>query len=162
MLLCLLKSPYAWTTLWIENASTERWSSDAPDARGSKTSPSSTGKWCAWTTRRTTSSSIDGWRETWGKLLSPDFSFLFTWLYSVFGLISFHVPLLAFSCSSFACDIYIFFWVCDWFLLSCARLGYVILYWCLFEGVSRVCLWVLSTMSLRGSLLLLSSWLSRI
>ena len=41
--------------------------------------------------------------------MSPDYSFLFTWLYSVFGLISFHVPLLAFSCSSFACDIYIFF-----------------------------------------------------
>ena len=41
--------------------------------------------------------------------MSPDFSFLFTWLYSVFGLISFHVPLLAFSCSSFACNIYIYF-----------------------------------------------------
>ena len=158
---CLLKSPYAWRTLWIENASTERWSSDAPDARGSKTSQSSTGKWCARTTGRTTSSSIDGWRETWGKLLSPDYSFLFTWLYSVFGLISFHVPLLAFSCPvSFAIYIYIYiyiFWVCDCFLLSCAWFGYVILYWCLFQGASRVCLWVLSTMSLRGSLLLFSS-----
>ena len=47
--------------------------------------------------------------EKRGKLLSPDYSFLFRRLYSVFGLISFHLPLLAFSCSSFACDIYIFF-----------------------------------------------------
>ena len=33
--------------------------------------------------------------------MRPIYSFLLAWLYSVSGLNSFHVPLLAFSCSSF-------------------------------------------------------------
>ena len=58
--------------------------------------------------------------------MSPDHSFLFTWLYSVFGLISFHVPLLAFSCSIFACDKYIyiyFFWSLRLFFVVLCMVG---------------------------------------
>ena len=96
----------------------------APGIRGSKTchSRASAGKWCACTTSLTTNSSIDGWRETWSKDLSPGYSFLSTWLCSFLALISFHVGLLAFSCSGLVCDI---LWVHDRFLLSCAWLGYV-------------------------------------
>ena len=56
----------------IKNASTERWSSDAPDVRGSKTcrSRASAVKWCAWTTGWTTSSRLKrNLRETFESCL---------------------------------------------------------------------------------------------
>ena len=39
-------------------------------------------------------------------VLSPVYLFSSAWLYSVFGLIFFHVPLLAFSCSSLVWNIF--------------------------------------------------------